>query len=146
MKLSIRIAESSDAEIIAKISYDLAYPNTTEIVKTRLSYLLNRPHENAIYVAVSDESDVVGWVHIYGVHLLESNGYAEIGGLVVLEKFRKLGIGRLLMSSCEKWAKERNYTNVRLRSGMQRKDEAHLFYMAIGYEASKQSMMFKKDI
>jgi GNAT superfamily N-acetyltransferase len=137
----------SDAPAIASISAELGYPATSEQIANRYNALMEQAAMHSVYVAELPETSlIVGWVHIYGVKLLESDGYAEIGGLVVCEAFRRRGIGRALIAATEKWAAENSYTNVRLRSGMQRRDEAHLFYEGIGYAASKQSIMFKKDI
>jgi GNAT superfamily N-acetyltransferase len=144
--IHIRPCIDTDMADIAFISEELGYPSTSEQVARRFNALKDRPSEHAIFVAQKTDGGIVGWVHVYGVRLLESDGYAEIGGLVVLSQYRKNGIGRALMIEAEKWAKEFSYSNVRLRSGMQRRDEAHLFYEKIGYLPSKQSMMFRKDI
>jgi GNAT superfamily N-acetyltransferase len=53
--------------------------------------------------------------------------YAEIGGLVVERRRRKKGIGKLLMTGAEEWAREQGCSVVRLRSSAVR-TEAHRFY------------------
>jgi GNAT superfamily N-acetyltransferase len=137
----------SDSTAIAAISAELGYPATPEQIMRRYEILAKVPANHHVCVAeLVGRNSLVGWVHVYGVHLLESDGYAEIGGLVVLAHYRRHGIGRALMGAAEDWAATNQYPNVRLRSGMQRRDEAHLFYEKIGYFPSKQSMMFKKDM
>ncbi len=143
----VRSFEMEDGAAIAAISAELGYPTTLEQIMRRYAALSAQSGVHRVYVAqVRATGTIVGWVHVYGVHLLESDGYAEIGGLVVLKPFRRHGIGRALIAETEKWAAKNAYPNVRLRSGMQRRDEAHLFYERIGYTPSKQSMMFKKDM
>jgi len=76
-----------------------------------------------------------------GKHLLELE-YAEIGVLVVDKDFRKQGIGTKLMKKAEQWAKEKGYSEIRLRSGGHRK-EAHQSYKAIGYENINWQQLFQ---
>jgi len=145
--MEIRAATEFDCSEIAAISSALGYPSSREEVERRFAQLREHPKGHGIFVSLRrEDSRVLGWVHVYGVHLLESEGYAEIGGLVVLREFRRLGAGRALMAASEEWAKSHQFSNVRLRSGMHRVDEAHLFYGSVGYLAAKQSMMFRKDL
>lgn len=126
---------------VARLCTELGYPSDEADVGRRLQTLLSRP-DNALFVAAHG-SEVFGWVHVYGVRLLESEGYADIGGIVVQSQWRKQGIGKALLRRCEVWATENFYDEVRLRSGLHR-HEAHLFYEAVGYERSKASFMFKR--
>ena len=89
---------------------------------------------------------MLGWVHVYGVHLLESPApFAEIGGLVVDRNARRQGVGRALMAQAEAWAAEHGCLKVRLRSGLHRAD-AHQFYQSIGCALTKTSHMFRKAL
>ena len=131
-----------DAERVAILSDQLGYPATADRIKKRFQTLINLP-ENAMFVAEDETGLTVGWAHVCGVHLLESEGYAEVGGLVTDSNFRRKGIGSALMKAVEVWAKANGFTNTRLRSGMHR-EEAHRFYTSIGYVAVKTSMLFRK--
>jgi GNAT superfamily N-acetyltransferase len=146
-RIAIREFAEADAGAVAVISAQLGYPASSDQILRRFTQMAEHATLHGIYVAQVPETEaIVGWVHVYGVRLLESDGYAEIGGLVVLENFRRNGVGRKLIAECEKWAANNAYTNVCLRSGMQRQDEAHLFYQKIGYLPSKQSVMFRKEM
>ena len=146
-EIVIRPFRETDANDVAAISSELGYPTLPDQIIRRFAIMAEQSTVHSVYVAqVLQTEAIVGWVHVYGVHLLESDGYAEIGGLVVMQNFRCNGIGRRLIAECEAWATKHAYPNVRLRSGMQRRDEAHLFYEKIGYIPSKQSMMFRKDM
>lgn len=129
---------------VAALSVELGYPAEPSDVHRRFNNLLARI-DNGLFVAVSEPAQsVCGWLHVYGVRLLETDGYAEIGGIVVTQIFRKRGIGRSLLRMSETWACDHGYDQVRLRSGLHR-DEAHRFYVAVGYEQSNASYMFKRN-
>lgn len=126
---------------VTDLCAELGYPAVEAQVTRRFHALLSRV-DNGLFVATHG-SDVFGWAHVYGVRLLETEGYAEIGGIVVRTQSRKHGIGKALLRRCEAWAAEHCYDQVRLRSGLHR-DEAHQFYETVGYERSKASFMFKR--
>ncbi len=71
--------EVKDAPRLAVLSKQLGYAITAERVAEKF-HILNTKHDNGFFV-IERSQVVIGWVHIYGVHLLESEPYAEIGGL-----------------------------------------------------------------
>ena len=131
-----------DSERVADLSGQLGYPATVTSIEERFQTLLQL-QENAMFVAEDEEGHVIGWVHVSGIHRLESDAYAEVGGLVVESDSRRIGAGRALMIASEEWAKANGFTNIRLCSQMHR-SEAHLFYKRIGYETFKTSLFFRK--
>ena len=131
-----------DAEAVAELSGQLGYGSSTAQVTERLR--LQQSSNDGLFVAVQG-AKVVGWVHVYRVRLLETDGYAEIGGLVVDVSARRQGVGRHLLGCAEKWAAGRGYLELRLRSGLHRLD-AHEFYGAMGYELAKTSHMFRQEV
>jgi len=133
--------ESADAEVVARLSGQLGYPMIASQIQEQLALITRNP-DNGFFVA-EQGGLILGWVHVYGVHLLMSPSYAEVGGLVVAEDARRQGIGRALMAEAESWAQKQPYADVRLRSGLRRVD-AHAFYQSIGYELTKTSHMFRK--
>jgi len=143
----IRTITNQDAKHIVKLSAQLGYEPTLEEVENRIVELAALPNKNGLFLCeLPDTGEVIGWIHVYGVQLLESVAYAEIGGLVVNENSRRQGCGRLLVEAAEGWASERNYATLRLRSGQQRKEEAHKFYKSIGYEEARISTLFRKTL
>jgi GNAT superfamily N-acetyltransferase len=58
--------------------------------------------------------------------------FAVLENLIVSEKARGLGIGKLLVQYVEEWARERNCYYIMFTSLAKRK-EAHAFYHRIGY-------------
>jgi GNAT superfamily N-acetyltransferase len=136
----IRNAQITDSAEIARLSSQLGYEASATEVLNRLEKLLAND-DNAVYVMEEINSQITGWVHVHGRHLIEAQSFAEIGGLVVDENHRRKGIGEQLIRKCEEWARIRGYQEVRLRSGGRRKD-AHEFYKKIGYKNVKWQEVF----
>ena len=140
--MTIRPMTAADASVVASLSEQLGYPISPTVIAERLG-LLSRSPEHGCLVAERD-GVVVGWIHVFGFHMLTSpNFFAEVGGLVVDAGARRQGVGRALMSRAEAWAQAHGYSEVRLRSGLPRTG-AHAFYQSIGYELTKTSHMFRK--
>jgi GNAT superfamily N-acetyltransferase len=135
----IRNVKLTDIEEITRLCEQLGYLITIEKIKPRVERLIKNK-EHAIFVYEINENTISGWVHVFGKDLIELE-YAEIGGLVVDNNYRRQGIGLKLMRKCEEWAKENGYEEIRLRSGGQRK-EAHEFYKQIGYENINWQQLF----
>jgi GNAT superfamily N-acetyltransferase len=141
-EIRIRRAQSGDAEPLADLSGELGYPAAGAAVAQRLAVLLDRG-DHAVLVAEGAEGSVLGWVHVFVTHRLESPSFAELGGLVVSEGVRGRGIGRDLVVAAERWARGRGLTAIRVRSNVVR-EEAHAFYRRMGYETLKEQAVFRK--
>lgn len=141
--LKIREAILEDYEAIAKISCnDLGYLCEENLVKTKLSMLDDR--RERVFVAEYEEI-VIGYVHVERYDTLYSETLGNILGLAVSSEKRRLGVGRLLMSSAEEWAKSVGAIGVRLNSSSSR-IEAHEFYRTIGYNFEKEQIRFLKRV
>jgi len=134
----------ADAERVAFLSGELGYPATPGQIGTRFRAVEGNP-DSRVFVAATAESGVCGWVHVFGLHTMESEGAAEVGGLVVDSRVRGRGIGRTLMAAAETWARERGYTRVTLRSNVVRA-ETHRFYQDLGYTIVKSQHKFQKPL
>ncbi|WP_158300979.1 GNAT family N-acetyltransferase [Chromobacterium sp. ATCC 53434] len=139
----IRTMTEADIAAVARLCQDLDYPTTPRQLASRYAAVRGSP-DNEIWVAELD-GRVVGWAHGHGGHLLEADGYVEIGGIVVDPACRKQGVGRLLLQACEQWAQARGYPRIRLRSGIHRAD-AHAFYRHIGYRQRNTGITFSLDL
>ncbi|CAG7644549.1 GNAT family N-acetyltransferase [Paenibacillus allorhizosphaerae] len=142
--MNVRKGQLSDAGQLCGLSEQLGYAAEEQQMHERLSRIL-KDADHAVYVMDDEEHGVVGWAHVHGRHLLESDPFAEIGGLVVDDRHQRMGIGKKLMRACEGWAREAGYGIVRVRSGAQRK-EAHEFYKGIGYEHVKAQQVFNLNL
>jgi len=134
----------ADVPALTRLSNQLGYPASEAVTQARLEILLSES-EHALLVAESEEGKVVGWVHGLVRKLLIHDVHIEIGGLVVDEAYRGRGIGRKLLAEIEDWAKAKGIQAVFLRSNIVR-EEAHQFYEKAGYEMTKTSKIFWKDV
>ncbi|WP_440111700.1 GNAT family N-acetyltransferase [Paenibacillus sp. QZ-Y1] len=143
MMIHCRAAMLEDGEVISQLSHQLGYTSTTAEIIERLN-LLSPLTDHYVCVAEHD-SVIVGWGHVQGRHSIESASFAEIGGLVVDEHHRGAGIGKKIMNDCEEWARAKGFNKIRVRSNGKR-ESAHQFYMAIGYEEMKSQKVFDKPL
>ena len=142
--VTIRQLALTDVAPVARLSGQLGYPATDREVRERLRAILRRP-DHAVFVAEINESVVVGWVQVHHTQPIVEDRYARIVGLVVDERFRRHGIGRLLMSQSEQWASEHDCTAIYLNSNVLRL-EPHPFSERDGYARLKQQFVYKKGL
>jgi GNAT superfamily N-acetyltransferase len=140
----IRPARLKDAQGLAPLCGQLGYPSTPEEVLARLRRILADPLQ-AVYVAEIPGRRLVGWIHIFPHVTVESDPCAELGGLVVEEGQRSRGLGGRLMEQAERWARERGYRALTLRSNVLRA-RAHAFYERLGYASPKSQRVFSKPL
>jgi len=143
-ELTIRQAKTEDAGEIARLSEQLGYPSSIEQVQRRIDSIINS-QQDKVFVAVSGDSDVVGWIHVFAAMRLESEAFAEIGGIVVDSSYRNRGIGKTLLECAEQWAAQKDLTKMRVRSRISR-NEAHCFYKSCGFMQSKTQHVFDKSL
>jgi GNAT superfamily N-acetyltransferase len=143
MSVAIRIARTSDAADIARLTRELGYEVPVSAVAERLTRILTRSDER-VFVADVD-GHVAGWLHAAIADSLETDAYVGIAGLVVESRQRRRGVGRMLMSEAESWAKEQQCSVVRLRSTAAR-TAAHRFYETLGYSNIKTQYSFVKAL
>lgn len=140
---AIRPMRPDDVPAVTRLAEELGYPQTEDETAARLR-LLQEDEDHALLVA-EREGRVVGWAHVHGSRLLVAPPRAEIGGLVVADSESRTGVGRRLLGAAERWARERGYGGVRVRSNVIRED-AHRFYEALGYRRAKTSFILEKDL
>ena len=141
--VTLRPAVLADASVFAALATQLGYPSTAHQVEERMAALLDDP-KHLILAAVSG-GRVVGWAHAYVCCLVESDQYAELGGLVVDESHRGMGVGAKLLGKVEEWARQKDCCAVSVRSNVIRQ-EAHRFYSARGYAKIKTQHVFRKGL
>lgn len=140
--MRIRPMTDADASEVASLSEQLGYPATAAQIVHRLGLVMEQPG-NALFVAEDDEERVLGWIHVVGRVYLDSEPFAQIGGVIVEERHRGQGAGRALLARAEEWARDRGYDELRLWSNVVRSG-AHAFYERLGYEPVKTSYVFRK--
>jgi len=128
--LLVRRLAADDAESAAELSSQLGYPCAAGVLRERIEEM-SRAADRVAFAAVMD-GQMVGWIDAAMERHLQSPASAVIGGLVVREDTRGLGIGRRLCHEVEEWARSQSVPLVRVRSQIKRED-AHRFYLRDGY-------------
>lgn len=141
-EIEIRPANSADAVIIAHLSGQLGYPTAIRQAESRLDAILGSK-DHAVFVAHVDKQ-ILGWIHVFLARRIESEPFAELGGLVVAESYRRRGIGRRLLARAEEWSVGCSVAKLRVRVRSDR-DEARTFYRNLGFTKAKAQGVFDKS-
>ena len=129
---------------MALLSGELNYPTEVEAIGKRLAAISERG-DDAVFVAQSAQGHVVGWAHVFIANRIETDRFAELGGLVVSGAVRRQGVGRQLVAAAETWAKAQRTEKLRVRCNIVR-EEAHAFYRQLGYETLKHQAVFSRSL
>lgn len=139
--INIRPIRQEDADAVAELVSQLGYQRTPEQVQRWVLDLGSRP-DQACFVAELN-GEVVAWIDVSLERRLQSEIFGLIGGLVVRDGLRSLGIGRRLCEEAEEWTRRQGVKKIRVTSRSTRED-AHRFYLRDGYRQTKISMFFEK--
>ena len=104
----IREAIPGDAPALGPLATGLGYPNNDTETADRLGRALATAG-HSVLVAETTEHEIVGWIHVFGTVRVESDAFAELGGLVVAEGWRRRGAGTRLVAAAENWALDNGY-------------------------------------
>jgi GNAT superfamily N-acetyltransferase len=141
--LVIRRLTADDADAAAELSSELGYPSSPGDLRERIDEM-SRTTDRVAFAAVVG-GEIVGWIDAAMERHLQSPASAVIGGLVVREDTRGLGVGKRLCLEIEEWARSKSVPVVRVRSQIKRED-AHRFYLRDGYRKVKTSLVFEKPV
>ena len=145
--IEIRKASKNDIPIVLGLLYELGRPkpekdNDAEIFEDQAKGYVS-DSDKQILIAEHD-GNVAGLVSIMFLSRLNQKNYEMyIPELIVTEDYQNQGIGKKLINSCIKLAKEKKCHRIRLESGNQRK-ESHQFYKNLGFKQS--SLSFTKNL
>jgi GNAT superfamily N-acetyltransferase len=143
MEIFTRRISIDDVNSITALSSQLGYNISKEATIQNIKAVLNDAHHNA-FVAVHEDK-VIAWIHLFSSLQIESLPFCEIRGLVVDERYRKQGIGKMLVEKAMSWAKEKNLPSLRLRCNAVR-EETHRFYETLGFKEIKQQKVFSLEL
>ncbi|HXQ98443.1 MAG TPA: GNAT family N-acetyltransferase [Candidatus Limnocylindrales bacterium] len=143
-QVRIRQARQEDSAAVARLSGQLGYPATRQVIAARLEDAL-RDSSSIVVVAETHAGEIAGFAQFVNQRLIESDPRVEVAALVVDESARGRGVGRLLLSHGEHWARERGCNIVNVRSNAIRA-AAHAFYEHVGYRHYKTQKAFRKDL
>jgi ribosomal protein S18 acetylase RimI-like enzyme len=131
-RLDLRSARPEDSAAIAELLGELGYPSTPEQAAERIERIASDPTTWLVVAELVGEIAGFGVLHVQNLVERDQPG-VEVAGLVVGERFRRRGIGAMLMQALEDEARARGGRVLVLNTAHRRAD-AHAFYEALGYE------------
>jgi len=138
--VEVREIAPEDAAEVSVLVTQLGYSRTAAQISEWIERLDTT--RQIAFVATAG-GEVVGWIEVELVHHLQSAPFVLIGGLVVKDGARGMGVGRRLCERIETWSWELGVDTVRVTSRSTRLD-AHRFYLRDGYRLDKTSLVFEK--
>ena len=136
--MRLRKLTPEDAAAVAALSTQLGYTVEQAEAVARLEALDGRDDHRLIGADL--EGQLVGWVHVHAYWTIVTGFEAELGGLVVDEMQRGLGIGRALIGEAAEWAFKKNCTRLRVRTNVIRL-RAGDFYRRAGFKEVKRQLV-----
>lgn len=128
----IRNARPADAPAIARLLDQLGYPCPPAEVPQRLERFAGGRHSEVLVAELEGEVIGLATVHLLTV-LNRSRDVAWLTALVIDEKARGQGIGRLMVESVEAFARAAGCERLSVTT-QEHRDDAHAFYLRVGME------------
>ncbi len=139
----IRPAVQKDGVDVVRLASGLA-PKMSALSEAESHfYALLETGGHRVWVAEVDGA-IVGWLHAFLALRVGVEPFIEIGGLVVQEGNRRANIGSGLVQKAAEWAKSEGLA-LRVRCNSKR-EPAHRFYQAIGFQPLKQQHVFEFNL
>jgi GNAT superfamily N-acetyltransferase len=141
----VRRATTADAAEIARLGAQFAHPAPPAEISACIRDLRAQP---AYLLAVAEESpaQLLGWIQVERrVIVAEARERAEIMGLVVDAAARRRGVGTLLVTAAQQWARDQLLGEILVRSNVVR-DASHRFYVELGFSRVKTSHVYAKTL
>lgn len=138
----LREATEKDAHYICELNKNaFGYDYPEDKTEERLKYIMSRVTDK---ILVACDGDItVGYIHGADYECVYSDSLKNIMAIAVDENYRGRGVGKLLLSAVEQWARDTGCAGVRLVSGFNR-EKAHQFYYHCGYTNRKDQKNFIK--
>jgi len=140
----VRPLRPADVTKISELAKQLGSASTETQTRKRLSEMQDSS-QFAVYVAAIGAHRIAGWIGAYVFRSVQTAPCVEISGLVVDERLRSKGIGKLLLAAIEEWSQMIGCNIVSVRSNVIRQD-AHRFYLNNCYEFVKKQSTFRKTL
>jgi ribosomal protein S18 acetylase RimI-like enzyme len=108
-------------------------------------YILEQLADEDVVIFIAEVNrQVAGLVHVVvqdtpPIPILVPRRWAMVDSVVVKERFRRRGIGRVLMDEAQRWALSRGATDIEL-SVFEFNEPARAFYESLGYETIRRRM------
>jgi GNAT superfamily N-acetyltransferase len=85
---------------------------------------------------------LAGFIDVHVQRVVESDPFAEVGGLVVMAGHRGEGLGAALVAAAGDWGRERGLTVMWIRANLARAG-VHDFYPALGCRTVKDQRVYE---
>ena len=143
MTIAIREMEPTDIAVCRLLLSQLGYDLNLQEMKRRYE-AIKQKQDHAIFVGEQD-GQVVALLHLYERPAFDKPPEVIVQALVVDQNCRGTGVGKAMMNIAERWALDRGFSSVALRSSVSRSD-AHAFYNRIGYKVEATSRLFRNNL
>ena len=150
--LGVRRAERSDIDALLRLNHQLGlthFDNAPEAFvqpsDAEKDFLLSALDEtDRIFLVAEIAGEIVGFVTAkitrnVSIPFLISSPICRVGSIVVDEASKGSGIGRMLMSHCDDWAKAQGAEKIRL-DVMSFNEDAERFYKELGYKDQSKTL------
>ncbi|PWQ93639.1 GNAT family N-acetyltransferase [Leucothrix arctica] len=129
----VRTVSPKDSKTLVRLMAELGYdPVESELLETINTYTTSDSYW--CYVVEVDGTPVA----CASYHIMQyfhcKGSLMRVTSIVVDTKFKRQGLGRILMDKAVDLAKENSCDKIELTSGGHRSSEAHRFYESLGYE------------
>jgi GNAT superfamily N-acetyltransferase len=130
--ISVRDARADDAVPMADLCAQLGYPSSPERVRERFARLAG--DDNVRTLVATDADAVIGLATVHVRFTINHDTpIGQLTMLVVDERNRTHGVGRALVETAERWARERGCKRFVVTTALRRAD-AHAFYERLEYK------------
>jgi GNAT superfamily N-acetyltransferase len=143
--MNVRPATAADTPTMARLLMQLGYPSSPDVLPARLEAI--EREGGAVFVACDADENIVGLASAARHATLHAGAQvAYITALVTSEQARGQGVGRSLVTTIERWARERGCSRLSVTSAERRAD-AHAFYPRCGmpYNGRRFSMQLDAE-
>jgi GNAT superfamily N-acetyltransferase len=131
-----------DAAAVSALLSELGYEVSSQAAAERVRQL-NETGSDPTFIA-GEDGRPLGLIALHRCHMIQyRNPVTRITALVVHQRARRRGIGRLLVDHALRWAAQSGCELVELTSALNR-GEAHAFYRDLGFE--RNSLRFRKPL
>ena len=142
--MEITKIELSDINEYSKLCDELFGAKTNiEKLEKAMKKIISNPDYTLVSIK-NENGEMMG--SVMGILCQDTIGecktFVVLENLIVGSKYRRMGLGRILVEYIENWARENDSYNIFFMSLAKRK-EAHLFYESLGY-SKDISVGFKK--
>jgi GNAT superfamily N-acetyltransferase len=140
--IEVRACMPEDAADVSALLRELGYQMSSEVAAEQLRRL-NETGLDPTFIA-GENGQPLGLIAVHRCHMIQyQTPVARITALVVDQRVRRRGIGRLLIDHAMRWAQQRDCEFIELTSALNRA-EAHAFYRDLGFE--QNSLRFRKSL